>query len=195
MQLRSNAISPLEATLIAIAGTAPANTIATSTATLIAAVGMSGPGALLFGVLPMFGIALSYYYLNAWRSDAGAAYTWVGRTIHPVLGFFAGWAMLVAQVLFMVVGSLPVADATLDMVAPSLTHNVALVTAIGFLWFLIVVAIVMLGIKTTARFQKAVTIFQIAGLLLFALAAIAKGLAHPANPPSWSWWSPAGPSS
>ena len=192
MELRHNAVSPIEATLISIAGTAPANTIATSTATLIAAVGMSGPGALLFGALPMFGIALSYFYLNAWKSDAGAAYVWVGRTINPTLGFFAGWAMLVAQVLFMVVGSLPVADATLDLISPALTHNVMLVTAVGFVWFLLVVGMVMLGVKTTAQFQKAVTLLQIFGLLLFAIAAIVKGLAHPANPPSWQWWSPAG---
>jgi amino acid transporter len=192
VQLRHNAVSAIEATLIAIAGTAPANTIATSTAALIAVVGLSGPGALLFGALPMFGIALSYYYLNAWRSDAGAAYVWVGRAISPVLGFFAGWAMLVAQVLFMVVGSLPVADATLDLIAPKLTHDVVLVTAIGFVWFLVVVGIVLLGIKTTAQFQKVVTGIQIGGLLLFAIAAIVKGWAHPANAPTWSWWSPAG---
>jgi hypothetical protein len=43
MQLRRNAISAWDATLISIAGTAPANTIATSTATLIAGVGLSGP--------------------------------------------------------------------------------------------------------------------------------------------------------
>ncbi len=192
MQLRKNAISAWDSTLISIAGTAPANTIATSTATLIAAVGLSGPGALFFGAIPMFGIALAYFYLNSWRSDAGAAYTWVGRAMNPVLGFFAGWAMLVAQVLFMVVGSLPIADATLDMIAPKLTHNVLLVTSIGFGWFLVVVGMVMLGVKTTARFQRGVTVFQIGGLLLFGIAAIVKGLGHPANHPSWSWWSPVG---
>jgi amino acid transporter len=192
MQLRRDAVTALESTLISVAGTAPANTLATSMATLVAAVGLSGPGALLFGAIPMFGIALAYFYLNNWRSDAGAAYVWVGRVLDPVLGFFAGWAMLVAQVLFMVVGSLPVADATLDLVAPKLTGNVALVTAIGFLWFLVVVGIVMLGIKTTARFQKGVTYVQIGGLLLFAIAAVVKGAAHPVNHPAWSWWSPVG---
>ena len=192
MQLRGNAVSALESTLISVAGTAPANTLATSTSTLIAAVGLSGPGALLFGALPMLGIALSYYYLNAWKSDAGAAYTWVGSAVNPVLGFFAGWAMLVAQVLFMVVGSLPVADATLDLISPNLTHNVPLVTAVGLLWFLLVVGIVMLGVKTTAHFQKAVTYLQIFGLAFFAIGALVKGLMHPANHPSWSWWDPSG---
>jgi amino acid transporter len=192
MHLRRNAVSALEATLISVAGTAPANTLATSTSTLIAAVGLSGPGALLFGAIPMFGIALSYYYLNAWRSDAGAAYTWVGSAVSPVLGFFAGWAMLVAQVLFMVVGSLPVADATLDLIAPALKHSVALVTAIGLIWFLVVVGMVMLGIRATAQLQKVVTYIQIGGLAVFGVGAIVKGLVHPANHFSWSWWSPAG---
>jgi amino acid transporter len=192
MHLRHNAVSALESTLISVAGTAPANTLATSTSTLIAAVGLSGPGALLFGAIPMLGIALSYYYLNCWRSDPGAAYTWVGNAVSPVLGFFAGWSMLVAQVLFMVVGSLPVADATLDIVAPSQLHNVALVTAIGLLWFLLVVGMVMLGVRATAELQKAVTFVQIGGLAIVGIGALVKGLAHPANHPQWSWWSPSG---
>lgn len=192
MHLRRNAITELEATLISVAGTAPANTLATSTTALIAAVGLSGPGALLFGAVPMFGIALAYYYLNAWRSDAGAAYSWVGRAANPTLGFFAGWAMLVAQVLFMVVGSLPVASATLDIFSPGAAQSVPATTAVGFVWFLIVVGVVMLGIKTTAHVQRALTYVQIGGLLLFAIAAIVKGFAHPANHPSWAWLSPIG---
>lgn len=192
MHLRHDAISRLEATLISVAGTAPAATVAASTTTLVAAVGLSGPGALLFGAVPMFGIALAYFYLNAWRSDAGAAYAWVGRAMNPALGFFAGWAMLVAQVLVMVVGSLPVASATLDLAAPPLTQNVAAVTVVGFGWFLVVVGIVLLGIKATANVQRVVTYIQIGGLMLFAVAATVKGLAHPANHPHWSWLWPAG---
>jgi amino acid transporter len=92
----------------------------------------------------------------------------------------------------MVVGSLPVASATLDLLAPRLAQNVSAVTTVGFLWFLVVVGIVLLGIKTTAHFQRAVTYIQIGGLLLFALAAIVKGLAHPANHFSWSWLMPVG---
>jgi amino acid transporter len=192
MQLQRNAVSALESTMISVAGTAPANTIATSASTLIAAVGLSGPGALVFGAIPMFGIALSYYYLNLWRSDAGAAYTWVGSAVNPVLGFFAGWSMLVAQVLFMVVGSLPVADATLDLIAPKQTHSVVLVTAIGLVWFLLVVAMVLLGIRATAQVQKVVTYVQIGGLALFGGGAVIKGILHPANHPNWSWLSPTG---
>ena len=191
--LRSNAVSGFESTLIAISSSAPANGFATNTVALIAAVGLSGPGALLFGAIPMFGIALAYFFLNAWRSDAGAAYSWVGRTIDPALGFFAGWSLLVAIVLFMVVGSLPVASATLDLVAPALATNTIAVTSVGFAWFTVVVGIVLLGIKATANVQKALTLFQIGGMLLFAAFALAKGLASPVNHVAISWFGPAGP--
>jgi amino acid transporter len=191
-QLQRNAVSGFESTLIAVSSASPANGFATNTVALVAAVGLSGPGALLFGAIPMFGIALAYFYLNAWRSDAGAAYSWVGRTLNPMLGFFAGWSLLVAIVLFMVVGSLPVASATLDLIAPKLSTNVLAVTSVGLVWFAIVVAIVLLGVKATAEVQKALTLFQIGGLLLFAGFAFAKGFAAPVNHAAWSWFGPVG---
>ena len=191
-QLQHNAVSGFESALIAVSSAAPANAFATSTVALVAAVGLSGPGALLFGAIPMFGIALAYYYLNAWRSDAGAAYSWVGRTMHPALGFFAGWSLLVAIMLFMVVGSLPLASATLDLVAPKLATNTVAVTGVGLAGFAVVVGIVLLGIKATAEVQKALTLFQMGTLLVFAAFAFATGISHPVNHVAWSWFGPIG---
>src|SRR5579864_6761817 len=97
MELRHNALSKLDALLISVAGSAPANSLAVSTAALVGAVGLFAPGALLFGAVSMFGIAIAFYYLNAWRSDAGASYAWVGRSLSPELGFIAGWSVIVAN--------------------------------------------------------------------------------------------------
>ena len=47
-ELRHNALSLLDAVLISVAGTAPANSLAVSTAALVLAVGVFGPGAILF---------------------------------------------------------------------------------------------------------------------------------------------------
>jgi amino acid transporter len=191
-ELRHNALSKLDALLIAVAGTAPANSLAVSTAALVAAVGVFGPGAILFGAISMFGIAIAYYYLNAWRSDAGAAYAWVGRSLHPVLGFFAGWAPLAANIVYMVAGSLPAAAATLDLVNPSLTDNALAVTSVGAAWFAIIAVIGLAGIRMTARFQKVVTSIEIAGILVLAAAGIAHGInTHSAF--SVQWLSPLGP--
>src|SRR5215470_6823677 len=153
-ELRHNVLSRFDSALIAVAGTAPANSIAVSTGALIAAVGLFGPGALLLGALVMFGLAIAYYYLNAWRSDAGAGYAWVGRALNPQLGFLAGWSILVANTIFIVAGSLPAASATLDLFAPKLANNVLAVTGIGALWFVLFNVIVLVGIRTTAYIHR-----------------------------------------
>ncbi len=192
MELRHDALSKLDAVLISVAGTAPANSLAVSTAALVAAVGLFGPGAILFGATSMFGIALAYFYLNHWRSDAGAAYAWVGRSLNPYLGFFAGWSPLVANLVYMVVGSLPAAEATLDLVDPSLSDNALAVTLVGAAWFLLIAIIGLGGIRTTAKFQKVVTGIEIVGIIVIALAGIVHGVrAH--APFSPSWLSPLGP--
>ena len=189
-QLRRNALTAVDSTLISVSSAAPANGFATNTVALIAAVGLSGPGALIFGAVPMFGIALAYFYLNAWRSDAGAAYSWVGRALNPTLGFFAGWALIVACLLFLIVGSLPLASATLDLVAPAQVSNVLAVTGVGLAWLAVVVGIVLLGIKATAEVQKALTIFQIGSLATFIGFALAKGIPSPVNHLSAAWFAP-----
>jgi amino acid transporter len=191
-QLQRNALTGFDSTLIAVSSASPANGFATNTLPLVVAVGMSGPGSLIFGAIPMFGIALAYFYLNSWRSDAGAAYSWVGRTINPTLGFLSGWSLLVAIVLFMVVGSLPLGSTTLHLFAPKYETSVLAVTGVGLVWFVIVVGIVLLGIKATAEVQKALTLIQIGGLVVFIGFAFAKGLPNPVNHLGWSWFGPVG---
>lgn len=176
MDLRHNTLSKLDAILIAVAGTAPANSLAVSTGALVVAVGLFGPGAILFGAISMFGIAIAYFYLNVWRSDAGAAYAWVGRSLNPYLGFFAGWAPLVANLIYMVAGSLPAAEATLDLVDPSIAQNPLAVTAVGAAWFVLIAVIVLAGIHTTAEFQKIVTAIEILGILLLAVVGLVEGI-------------------
>jgi amino acid transporter len=190
-ELQHNVLSRLDSALVAVSGTAPANSIAVSTAALIAAVGLYGPGALLLGALVMFGLAIAYYYLNAWRSDAGAGYAWVSRGLNPQLGFFAGWSILVANTIFMVAGSLPAASATLDLVAPKLSNDVLAVTSVGALWFVLVNVVVLVGIRTTAYFQRIVTGIEIAGLVALATAGVVKALTSGlANHFTLAWFSP-----
>ncbi|HZV78904.1 MAG TPA: APC family permease [Candidatus Binatus sp.] len=190
-QLHHNVLTRLDSALIAVAGTAPANSIAVSTGALVAAVGLFGPGALLLGALVMFGLAIAYYYLNAWRSDAGAGYAWVGRALNPELGFLAGWSILVANTIFMVAGSLPAASATLDLFAPRLSTNVLAVTAVGAVWFLVVNIVVLAGIRTTAYFQRIVTGVEIVGLAALAAIGIVKAVVSgQTHGFTFAWFSP-----
>jgi amino acid transporter len=94
--------------------------------------------------------------------------------------------------LFLVVGSLPLASATLDFVAPQLNTNVLAVTGVGLGWLIVVITIVLLGIKATAEMQKVLTMFQIGSLLVFIGFAFARGFAHPVSPMQASWFLPLG---
>jgi amino acid transporter len=122
--LRRGALGLLDAVVMAVAGSAPAYSITASTAALVAAVGIAGPAALSVAFVPMIGITIAFSYLNLWRSDAGAAYAWVGCAIHPALGFIAGWALLSLSTIFMVAAALPAGEATLDLAAPGQLHDV-----------------------------------------------------------------------
>src|SRR4029453_201994 len=80
---------------------------AATTAVLISVVGLASPAALLYSAIPMLGIAWAFNYLGRADVNAGASYSWVGRALHPALGFLSGWALVVSATVFMVACSLP----------------------------------------------------------------------------------------
>lgn len=188
--LRQGALGLLDSAVMAVAGSAPAYSITASTAALVAAVGMAGPAALCIAFLPMMGITIAFSYLNAWRSDAGAAYAWVGRAIHPVLGFFAGWALLTLSTIFMVAAALPAGEATLDLIAPGHLDDVRLVAAVGTAWFLGVLVLVTCGISATAKVQIILAFLEVGALLLIGSLAIVQARPLPEAAFSWDWFSP-----
>src|SRR5580765_5305268 len=53
---------------------------------------------ILIAMLAMVLTAISYGRMAALYPSAGSAYAYVSRGIHPILGFFAGWAMLLDYV-------------------------------------------------------------------------------------------------
>lgn len=187
--LKAGAIGLTDSIIMAVAGTAPAYSLTATTAALVAAVGLGGPAALLYAAIPMFGITFAFMYLNRWRSDAGASYTWIGRALNPSLGFMAGWALMVSNALFMVSGSLPLGSTTLHLIAPRLENNVIAATLTGMLWFLAVALPLFFGITSTAKAQKIMTGIEVFGLLVLAVGALLKFSLHPVVPFSWSWFS------
>src|SRR6516162_6521296 len=65
---------------------------------------------ILAAMIAMVLTAISYGRMAALYPSAGSAYTYVGRGLHPYLGFVAGWAMLldyvVSPVFCVIYGSL-----------------------------------------------------------------------------------------
>ncbi|MCY0897461.1 MAG: APC family permease [Firmicutes bacterium] len=190
--LDANVLGPFDAIIMAIAGSAPAYSIAASTAVLVGAVGLMGPAALLWCGIPMFGIAWAFAYLGRTQVNAGASYAWVARAIHPFFGYIAGWALLVSATLFMVAGSLPAGSVTLGLISNHLANNTLWVTIVGGIWFTLMAVMVMIGIRITARVQWIMSSIEIAILLVFAVLAIIHAAIGGKIPFSWSWFGFAG---
>ncbi|OIQ86720.1 putrescine importer PuuP [mine drainage metagenome] len=188
-RLHDDALGVGESIIMGVAGTAPAFSIAATTATLVAAVGSLAPATLLYCGLIMFGVAFAYNQLNRIIPNAGASYAWVGTVFHPVLGFFAGWALLVASAVFMVSGTIPAATATLSLIRPELASDPAWVTFVAAGWLLAVSAVIVKGIKPTSYTQILMTSVEIGVLLLIVVASIIQYGAMPAHPVSLAWFS------
>jgi amino acid transporter len=186
--LRANVLGLFDSIVMAVAGSAPAYTIAGTTASLVAAVGLAGPAALLYCGVPMLGIAWAFSYLNRLEANAGASYAWVGRVLQPGLGFIAGWSLVISATIFMVAGSVPAGQVTLGLFSSSAASHPGYVLLVGSVWFLVMVALVIMGVRVTARAQWIMSGVEVAILVLFAVLAIVHSASHAVTRFSWSWF-------
>jgi amino acid transporter len=183
--LQANALGTFDTVVMAVAGSAPAYSLAATTAVLVGAVGLASPAALLYCAIPMLGIALAFARLGRIDVNAGASYSWVGRTLHPSLGFVSGWALVVSATIFMVAGSLPAGSMTLALFDERLADDTVLATVVGAGWFLLMLGVVLGGARITVRAQLLMSGVEVALLMLFAvLAVLHTGNARPFD---WSW--------
>lgn len=183
--LQAGALGTFDTVVMAVAGSAPAYSLAATSAVLFGAVGLAGPAALLYCAIPMLGIALAFSYLSRIDVNAGASYSWVGRTLHPFLGFISGWALVVSATIFMVAGSLPAGAMTLALFDEELAHDTALASVVGAGWFLVMLLVVLGGARLTVRAQLLMSGVELFILAVFALLA----LLHSDNARAfdWSW--------
>ena len=182
-----------DAVVLGLSGSGPAQTLAVSLASLVAACHYGGALPVLICFVPMLGIALGYQRLNRWDPNSGATYTWVARTFHPYLGFLAGWMILLYYTLGTSSLTIPAGTYTLELLAPSLVDRPLAVAVAGGAWNILVTLLALKGLKVAARFEWAIVLFQYAVLLTAAIAgilALAHGTAAAAF--SWHWFSAEG---
>ena len=72
--LATGSLGTVESTVMGVAGSAPAFSMAVTTAVIVAAVGPLSVGSVLYCGLIMFGIMLAFIHLNHTTSHAGATY-------------------------------------------------------------------------------------------------------------------------
>ncbi len=191
--LAAGSLGTLESIVMGVAGSAPAFSIAVTAAVIVAAVGTLSVGSVLYCGLIMFGIMLSFVHLNQTTSHAGATYAWVGKIFGPTWGFFSGWGLLVASVVFMVSATIPAATSTLTIIqeffgiAEDLKESTGWVTVTAAVWLTIVTLVVTKGIKHASYAQIVLTLIETCIVVALIGGAFMQYSAHPAHPPSWSW--------
>jgi amino acid transporter len=188
--LAKNSLNIFESAIMGIAGTAPAFSVAVTTAAIVASVGTLSVGSVFYCGLIMFGIMLAFVHLSKITSHAGAAYAWVGYVFGKKWGFFAGWGLLVASIFFMVSATMPAATATLRLIAPEFTNNTNWVTVTAAIWLTLVTIVVTKGIKHASYTQLILTAIETIIIFALIIAAFIQYGSHPAHIPSLIWFSP-----
>jgi amino acid transporter len=135
-------------------------------------------------------IANAYRKLNHWNANCGASFEWVGRAISPYLGFLTGWLILAANLVGNVAAVVVLAPSVLAIFGANATSkwpNIAIATAV----MVVITAVVVAGIRPTARVQVALAAIEYTILIGFAIAGFAAVLGHHAGtyPITKSWFS------
>lgn len=188
--LAKGALGVIESVIMGIAGTAPAYSIAATTSLIVGTVGVLSVGSILYCGLIMFGMMLAFINLNKMAPDAGASFAWVSRVFGPTWGFFSGWGLIVASVVFMVTATVPAAQATLKILSPDHVDSTGWVTAVAAIWLTLISAVVGKGIKHASFAQILFTIIETAIVFVIMIAAFYYFWNNPAHVPSIEWFSP-----
>ena len=189
-RLAGGALGTFESSIMGIAGTAPAFSVAVTTAAIVASVGVLSAGSILYCGLIMFGIMLAFIHLSKITPHAGAAYAWVGHVFGRKWGFFAGWGLLVASIFFMVSATIPAATSTLVLIAPDLVESTAWVTFTAAIWLTLVTIVVTKGIKHASYAQVILTAIETVVVFALIIGAFMQYGGKPAHTPSLIWFSP-----
>ena len=163
-------ITLAQSALIGLAGNAPSYSIAVTTGALLGASTGLAPAIIFVCGIVVLGILFAYKKLNEEQTSSGAAYTWVSQIINPTLGFFAGWCVLVASVLFIVAASLPAGKAALMIVDLAWGENKLYVTLLALTFLTLISFAVLRGIEVVGRVQSILTGLEIGLIVVIALA-------------------------
>jgi putrescine importer len=121
---------------------------------------------ILIAMIAMVFTAMSYGRMARVYPSAGSAYTYVGRELHPSLGYVTGWSMTMDYILNPLICTIWCAKAMADL----LSGTAYQLPYPGLLWPLIFAglftALNLRGVQTSARINK--TLCAIMGAVILA---------------------------
>ncbi|MGW2560342.1 APC family permease [Streptomyces sp. NPDC001514] len=170
---------------IAASSTAATTSIGIGLGVTAGVVGLHLPAIMLVAFLPVLGIAGAFSRLNRVEPNAGNGYVWVGRSLSPWLGFLVGWLAIVATVVFLAYTTAVTGSAILQLAGQAGLHEVAgfaldpdstaRSTAVGILVLAAVTLTAVTGVRTAARLQGWLLVFEYLVLLGFCGYGIVTG--------------------
>jgi amino acid transporter len=195
--LKKGALGLIASTVIGVASTAPAYSLAATLGFVVITIGPQAPIVTILAFVPILLTSFAYRELNRADPDCGTTFTWGTRAFGPKTGWMGGWAIVAADVLVMA-SLAQVAGQYVFLLfgANNIGHNPASgwVLLVGILWIMAMTYICYLGIEISANFQKALLGIELTMLLVFSVVALVKvGSGHaPAGhlTPSLSWFNP-----
>jgi amino acid transporter len=197
--LKSNALGLVSTTVMGVASTAPAYSLAATLGFIVAVVGTGAPIVALLAFVPIFLTSIGYSELNKADPDCGTTFTWAARAFGPRTGWAGGWAIVAADIMVMaslaqVAGQYLFLLFGANGIGTNPTSGWVLLT--GVLWIVAMTYICYRGIEVSARFQKVLLSVEVLMLVVFAVTALVRvGTGHhPAGSLSfsWSWFNPFG---
>lgn len=123
---------------------------------------------ILIGMVAMLFTAMSYGRMASVYPSAGSAYTYVGRELHPALGYVTGWSMLFDYVM----------NPTLCVIwCSKASHDLAFFPGVPvWAWFVVYAALFtglnLRGIRASARTNLYITLLLGGMIVLFFVLAL-----------------------
>jgi amino acid transporter len=121
---------------------------------------------ILIAMVAMLFTAFSYGRMARVYPSAGSAYTYVGKELHPMLGYVVGWSMLMDYVLNPIICAIWCSDAAQNIL-PSIPHAAWVVSFVIFF-----TALNLRGVKTSSRMNALLAIFMSIVVVIFLAEAV-----------------------
>ena len=195
--LKSGALGLISSTVIGVASTAPAYSLAATLGFIVAFVGVQSVSIVVLAFIPMLFTAIGYQELNKADPDCGTTFTWATRAFGPKTGWLGGWGILAADVLVMaslaqIAGQYVFLLFNADGIGGNATSGWVLL--VGCAWIALMTGICYVGVELSAWLQKIFLVMELIVLVIFAVTALWKvgngSAGHQAIDPSWSWFNP-----
>jgi amino acid transporter len=178
--------------IASITNVAPTAATTLTMAALIGTSGLASPLALLIAGAAMLCCAVAYHRLNNWQASAAAPVQWVARGLSPIIGFAVGILVLMTALTSNIGNITLIGSTVLSLIAPGETNNKPLTWIVATVICLLVVAIAIIGVKVTIRFEGWVILGEymiIASLAIWGLVTELTSHAAGITAPTWSWFS------